>query len=274
MQYISFVHNGKFVLKENLNLGLNRGFRYGDGLFESLRIINGTPHLYEPHLKRLFNGLKKLKIQLTAIQEKQLMRRVPELIEKNKIDGDGILRIFVYRSGGGKYSPEENAADYLLEAEPLNENGFKMNETGLRIDLSEGYLIQPTHLTEVKSLNALPYVLASVEKQERGLDDLLLLNEKGNIVEATSSNIFLCFKNELHTPLISDGCLPGIMRNHILKIASKQGYKVVERSMNVKDVLTADECFLSNSISGIRWVVAFQNKRYFNKFGKQIFGLL
>ncbi len=273
MPKLSYIYKGQICSEESLSLGLNRAFRYGDGLFETLRIIHGKPQNYSEHLRRLTQGLKQLKIDFTAQQQKEMLRLISELLITQSMQG-GILRIFVFRRGGGRYTPEENNADYLVEVEPLRENEFQLNTRGLNLNIAQIRLHKFSSTNGLKSLSALPHVLASVEKQERRLDDLLFLNEEGFLVEATSSNIFLCFGNEIHTPPLSDGCLPGIMRQQVLKLANKEGIKTVERSMGLEDLIDAEECFLTNSIAGIKWVVAFRDKRYYNRQSKKLIALI
>lgn len=274
MQNSFLLFNGKIIPKEELKLGLNRGFRYGDGLFESIRIVNGEVCCLEQHLKRLNHGLQQLKILLTEKQKREIEDKIPELLKINGIKEGGVLRVFVYRSGDGKYSPKSHDAEYLLEAESLDVNLFQINEMGLRIGLTESVKLSSSTFGALKSLSALPYVMAAIEKQERNLDELLLLNDHNVVIEATSSNVFLVFENYIHTPPIMDGCLPGIMRNQLMDLASKNGFKVLESHILEEHLFQAHEVFLSNAIKGIQWVSAYKNKRYFNTIAKQLVGLL
>lgn len=262
--------NGQFVEKESLSIGVNRAFKFGDGLFETVRLVNGQAQNFSDHLERLTEGMKFLKLQFDENFDKLILLESEQLIRKNKQFKGGVLRIYVFRAGMGKYTPQSNQLEYLIETEELSENNYSLNDLGLRIELAESTLITPSKFTKLKSLNALPYVMASIEKEERLFDDLLLLNDDQQLVEATSSNIFLVKKNELLTPPISSGCLNGVMRKRILQIASSVGLNSKESTISVDDLLEADEVFLTNSISGIRWVGAFRKKRYFHNWAKKL----
>ena len=262
--------NGQFIEKEKLSLGINRAFKFGDGLFETVRLVNGQAQNFSDHIERLTEGMKFLKLQFDENFDKIIQLESEQLIRKNKQFKGGVLRIYVYRAGLGKYTPQSNQLEYLIETEELSENNYNLNDLGLRIDLAESVSITPSKFTQLKSLNALPYVMASIEKEKRLFDDLLLLNDDQQFVEATSSNIFLVKKNELLTPPISSGCLSGVMRKRILQIASSVGLNSKESTISVDDLLEADEVFLTNSISGIRWVGAFRKKRYFHNWAKKL----
>jgi len=146
-----------------------------------------------------------------------------------------------------------------------------MNKNGLRIDFSEEVIIYPNELTSIKTLNALPYILAAKEAKERKLDELILLNNHQGLVEATSSNIFLVKKQDIYTPPISEGCLDGVMRSKVIEIAKKLDFKMIEIPLKKEALLVADEIFLTNSIKKIQWVGSFGKKRYFNRISKQLF---
>lgn len=270
--YVSF--NGQLIEQDQLNLGMNRAFKFGDGLFETIKIINGKPQLMPQHIARLIDGMMFLKLDTESSFSMKLTESAEKLILKNQIKQGGVLRIFVYRSGKGKYSPESNKAEVLMETESSAEPHYKLNEVGLRIDIAESMSIQSSYLANIKSLNALPYIKASIEKQERTFDDLILLNEQDQLVEATSSNVFLLYGKTLHTPPLSSGCLNGVMRKHIMEIAPKMDLVVLETELSSTDLVQADEVFLTNSLSGIQWVGAFRKKRYFHNCSQKIVELL
>lgn len=274
MSHSNLCLNGHFVEREQLALGLNRAFKFGDGLFETIRLINGQPQLMRLHLDRLQRGMNFLKLQTDDRYFERLTEEAEKLIRKNRIFKGGVLRIYVFRSGLGKYTPEQNEAEYLIETESISQNEYELNPVGLRIDIAENVRISPSPFTCLKSLNALPYVMASIEKEERQFDDLILHNESKQLVEATSSNLFLIREEKLQTPPLSSGCLNGVMRNRLIHVAPSLGLKVEEVSLHANDLLQADEVFLTNSISGIRWVGAFQKKRYFHNWAKKLVEVL
>ena len=114
------------------------------------------------------------------------------------------------------------------------------------------------------------YVLASVYADKNHLDDCLIVNSNGNIIESTNSNIFIVRNKVLYTPPISEGCVGGVTRMNLINLLIKNKLVVCESSLNVQHLLSADEILLTNTISGISWVSSFKNKRYFNKIGKKL----
>lgn len=266
--------NGQVVERKELALGLNRAFKFGDGLFETIRLISGQPQLMRLHFDRLQRGMNFLKLQTDDHYFERLAEEAEKLVRKNRIFKGGVLRIYVYRYGLGKYTPEQHEAEYLIETESISQNKYELNSVGLRIDIAENVRISPSPFTSIKSLNALPYVMASIEKEERQFDDLILLNESMQLVEATASNLFLIQNDDLITPPITAGCLNGVMRKRLIDLAPSLGLKVKEVPLHANDLLQADEVFLTNSISGIRWVGAFQKKRYFHNWAKKLVELV
>lgn len=254
--------NGEWVSEEQLADGLNRAFRYGDGLFESMRLNGGEIPLIEYHFDRLFKGMHALKIEPVNNFKILLKESLEKLVNKQKLDS-AIIRLWVFRGGKGKYTPSSNQAAFCLQAEPLNSEPFTLNSKGLRIEIVESIQLHKHPFSAFKTLNALPYVRASIEKKERGFDDLILLDQNGRLSEATSSNLFLIKNNRIKTPPIEAACVNGVMRTFLLN-DKKLTLPIVEEVLELDDLLLADEVFLANSIQGIKWVGAFRDKRYFH----------
>ena len=118
------------------------------------------------------------------------------------------------------------------------------------------------------------YILASIKAAESGLDDLLISNEKGGILESSSSNLFVVSNGVLYTPGLDEGCLAGTMRMLIINLALKNGIKVYECNILPQNLLAADEIFLTNAIKGITWVSGYRTKRYFNNMSKKMTAIL
>jgi branched-chain amino acid aminotransferase len=113
--------------------------------------------------------------------------------------------------------------------------------------------------------------MAGIYKTENNLDECIILNTKGNIIEGISSNIFTVKENLIITPSIREGCLPGIMRQKVIELARKQGYVVQDEAIvQIQDIMAADEIFYTNAVKGIQWVVGFKQRRYFNKVSKSL----
>jgi branched-chain amino acid aminotransferase len=118
----------------------------------------------------------------------------------------------------------------------------------------------------------MPYVLAGLYCKEQKQDDCLLQNGQGKIIESISSNLFLIKGQTVYTPGIGSGCIDGIMRKQIIAFLPELGFHLIETpGFTVEELLEADEIFLSNSISGIRWVVGYGEKRFFGIKVRKIF---
>jgi branched-chain amino acid aminotransferase len=248
----------------------NRAFRYGDALFESIRIRDGHPCFIEDHFKRLKKGMEILKMQPTELSFNELKEQMVNLIRKNGIKKGGRIRLTVFRSGDGLYTPENEGKSYVIEARSMKNNDYTLNETGLNIDVYNELRRSISPLSQIKTTNNIPHVLTGIYKKENNLDDCLVLNHHGRIVEAISSNIFLYKNHNLYTTSIEEGCMDGVMRKQILKIAKELNINVFEGMLTGSMLLQSDELFLTNAISGIKWVVSYRQKRYFNKATKEI----
>jgi branched-subunit amino acid aminotransferase/4-amino-4-deoxychorismate lyase len=240
----------------------NRAFHFGDGLFESIRVVNGRPCFLDPHWARLTTGAQLLHIDLPATLDRRTFeRQIMELVERMDIRS-GRCRFTLYRSGGGQYRPQTNAGGYTIELVPLDDAHHTLNEQGLMVDLWPEMRKPINELSRHKTLNAQYYIMAALWSQQRGLDDCLLQNDRGNIIESSSGNLFIVSNGVLYTPSLADGCLGGVMRAQIINLALVHGIKVYECSLNPQNLLAADELFFTNAIRGIQWVGTYRTKRY------------
>ncbi len=245
-------------------LGLNRAFRFGDGLFETIRITEGKAPLWTQHLERLKQSALILKLDLPKNFTTTLNNILFDLLEKPAFRSS-IFRIWIFRSGKGKYTPETNSASFVCKAETLPAQKNDNTQHGLIIDLCETVTLTADTLSNLKSLNSLIYVMAAIEKSEKGFDELLLRNQKGELVEGTSTNLFIVKKKAIYTPPLSSGALDGVMRKQIIQVAKRLGFSVSEESISQEALESADEVFLSNAVSGIQWVKAFRKRRYLHQ---------
>ena len=228
----------------------NRAFLYGDALFETIRMFDGKLPFLNLHLERLLAGLHFFKYKVPKKFNSKFFKK-----EIKKIAyGNARIRITVFRSEGGLYTPKNNRPQFLITTSPLPSAQFKFNKKGLNIGIFENSKLKCAPISNLKTCNSLPYIQAALYKKEQNLDDCILLNEKGKIAEANSSNIFLLQKNKLVTPSLSEGCINGNMRKLILLIAKEEKIEIKERFLNLSELKKANEILLTNSIQGIRWV--------------------
>jgi len=265
-------NNGVFVESDRPVITYNnRAFCYGDALFETIRITNSTPQFLKDHILRLNKGMAVFKMEAnTQLNEQYLENAIKELAAKNEVGTDGRVRLTVYRNAGGLYTPEDNTVSFLIEAGAIEEKGYELNTKGYTVDLFPEYTKPRNALSSIKSANSAIYVLAGLYKKAHALDDCLLSNDKGHIIESISSNIFAVKNGVLYTAPVADGCLEGVMRKKVMELARKNRIAVEEISIMQNVLLSADELFLTNALRGIRWVVAYKQKRYFNNTSKNL----
>ncbi len=266
-------YNGEFISSEKpIFLGTNRAFRYGDCLFETLRAVGTNVPFLNKHIARIKNSATILQFEIPDNYNTQFFQKqIARLLNANKFFNGAKVRLSIFRKDGGNYQPITNKIDFFIEANPLESNNFSLNTKGLKIDIFNEWKKNINELSSLKTANSLLYVMAANFSQSQKLDDCLLINQNNNIIEASSSNLFVFTNNNLLTPSLSDGCLNGIMREIVIQLALKEKITVYDDvCITENDILNADEIFLTNAVSGIKWVVAFKNRRYFCKVAKML----
>ena len=270
------LYNDDFVAVDHplLKAG-NRAFRYGDGLFESMRMNNGKLCFPEQHAERLNAGMKALKMEGSALLDDYFLRqKTAELAKKNKFKDHVRFRLSVYREGDGLYTPESNKSGYLLEGSQLHESGYVLNKKGLIIDVYDEMTKPVNKLSNYKTTSSLLYVMAGLHKKQNGLDEAMILNQHGFLCESISSNVFVVYDKQIYTPALSEGCIAGVMRSVVMDLAKLNGISIVEAQINPEILKEAEEVFVTNAVGGIRWVMGYGRKRYFNEVSKNLSTLL
>lgn len=270
-----FSLNGQLYPQDTNVFGTqNRALRYGDGIFETMRMLDGKVMFFKYHMERLFKGMQALKIDYhRAFDAEFVASEIVALARANKIYKNARIRFSVFREDGGWYTPEKNAFNYLIEIQALNEDAYIV-ERGLIADVYKEVRKDFSALSHLKTSNSLPYVLAGVYRKENNLDECILLNSQNNIVESISSNVFLIKENKAYTPAITDGCIDGVMRKVVIELLKELDITVVETSLPANLLEHADEIFLTNSIKGVQSVVGIGLKRYYSKMGKRLVEIL
>ena len=249
----------------------NRSFKFGDGLFESMRMIDNKLQFADFHADRLVGGMKVLKIDGHALMDDYFLRqKTADLVKKNRWNGNVRFRLSVYREGAGVYTPEINKAGYVLEGIPLTSNHYELNSKGLIIDVYDEIPKAVNKLSNFKTTNALLYVMAGLFQKHHRLDEALLLNQNGFLCESTSSNIFVVYQKQIYTPALSEGCVAGVMRTNVIRLARMENLQIIEAQINPQILNEAEEVFLTNATGGIRWVMGYGRKRYFNEVAKNL----
>jgi len=265
--FINF--NDEIITADSKVLSIaNRAFKYGDGLFESMRLMKGQIKFADLHADRLQRGMKALKMDGYSQMDSWFLKdRADTLAQRHKCK-HARVRLTVYRESDGLYTPNQNKAGFCMELVPMEEPRYFMNEKGLIMDVYHDLGKPLNYLSNIKSCNALVYVMAGLYKTQNRLDDIFILNQNKFLCEAGSSNVFVWYQNHLYTPALSEGCVEGVMRQVVINLAIKHHIPVTEAQINPEILYEADEVFLTNATRGIQWVMGYGVKRYFNKLSK------
>jgi branched-chain amino acid aminotransferase len=239
----------------------NRGFRYGDGLFETMLIRGGGVRLELYHFDRLFSGMRLLRLEPSF---------TPEILEKEILDLCGVngggkyfrVRLVVFRGDGGLFDPPDSADRYIIQAVPLPAGPGGWNEEGLKVDVFPEGRKSCDHFSRLKSNNYLLYAQAAIYARQQGLGDCLVLNSHGRVADSTIANIFYIRDGVIYTPPLSEGGVAGVMRRYLLEKLPEAGYIVHERPVSVEELSDADEVLLTNAVRGISWVRSFRGIPY------------
>jgi branched-chain amino acid aminotransferase len=265
MQWVCF--DGSFVpASQPLFTAGNRGFKWGDGVFETARFYNDALLLSTYHFERLFSGMQLLHIT-PRFTPAQLIEVIEALCKKNHCSGLARVRLAVYRN-------DENAASYVIEATPLPPETMQWNESGWRLGLYPFARKSCDAFANLKSANYLPYVMAGAYAKEQGIDECLVLNSYNRIGEGSKTNVFLWKGRNVTTPALSEGCVAGVMRRYVIERLKEFGYAVHQTAVTEEDVFGAEAVFLTNATEGLRWVHSFKDKEYGHGDLKKLYHLL
>ena len=259
--------NGEMVPLNQPVLPLsNRGFKFGDGVFETMKVEKGVLQLAAYHFERLFTSLQLLQIGASFSAE-GLTENILQLCTANGCTHRGRVRLAVFRTDSG-------AASYAIEAVDLPEEKVLWNEQGWTLDLYPYVRKSVDVFANLKSANYLPYVMADLYAKEKGLDEALLLNCHGLLCDASKANLFLVKDDEILTPALHQGCVNGVMRRYVVEELKKKGYVVKQEALSQEDLEGAEEVFLTNALQGIKWVQRFRDVEYGSAQTKALHDLL
>ena len=241
----------------------NRGFRYGDGIFETIRISAGKIILASSHFDRLFSGIKLLRFEQPSFFTAEVLnRQILDLCKKNNHLQSARVRLVIYRGEGGLYDSPDPFPNHIIQTWDLPLSGTQINENGWVIDVFPGGRKSPDIFSNLKSNNYLLYSMAALYAMENHFSDCLLLNTQGRICDSTVANIFCRKNNIIFTPPLSEGCVAGVIRRHLLEKRKIGVYEIQEAEIEPGFLESADEVFLTNAIQGIRWVNRLGAKSY------------
>jgi branched-subunit amino acid aminotransferase/4-amino-4-deoxychorismate lyase len=252
---------------------------YARGVFTTLAVYNSNPFLWSKHWHRLAAHADKLSVDLTGCSEKNVGEALDKLIAVNRVKDGRARVIFLARSGSDIWKTKTagvKKTDLLImtgDPQTVSDDGFSLAVSPYRINTF-------SPLSGIKSLNYLEHVLSREEAQSRDFDEAVVLNERGEIVSATTANIFWAKNGTLHTPALSSGAVAGTTRECVIDIAEKHFIPLLEGAYEMSDLTDADEIFLTSSGIGVAPVTTFDFRRYAVETGsivariRQAFGKL
>lgn len=265
-------YNGNLTDNTNLSLEQNRGFLYGDAVFETLKVIDGKILFAEDHYFRLMASMRIIRMEIPMHFTMEYMEeQVKILTESLGISASARARVTFFRKPGGLYLPTTNDAEFIITAEAIAEPLYSLNEDTYEVDLFKDFYVTKQLLSTLKTTNKMIQITGSIFAHENGLNNCLLINDDKNVIEALQGNVFMLKGNKLVTPPITDGCLNGIMRKQILSIARKtEELEVSEESISPFDLQKADEIFITNVIKGIQPITKYRKKEYGNTLASEL----
>jgi branched-chain amino acid aminotransferase len=270
--------NGDILSQDTLFLNHeNRGLKYGDGLFETIRVVNGKIFFWEDHYLRLMASMRIMRMEIPMnftmeFLEEQLL----STIASNSLENSPVrVRLSVFRNNGGYYLPETNEISYIMEVGELDSPFYMIHQQDYVVELFKDFYVNPDMLSTLKSNNKAINVVGSIYAQENGYQNCLLLNNQKQVVEALNGNLFLVMGNTIKTPPKKDGCLNGIIRKKLIEIVGKlEAYTLEEASISPFELQKADELFITNAIVGIQPITRYRKKNFEAKVAADLLGKL
>jgi branched-subunit amino acid aminotransferase/4-amino-4-deoxychorismate lyase len=268
--------NGTITDSETNLLVNNRAFLYGDGVFESMKIVDQKILFLEDHYFRLMASMRIVRMEIPMNFTMEFFEdQILSLAKANGCSDSARVRVTVYRNEGGNYLPVQRSVSYLINCSPLENKMYSIDSKPYEVDLYKDFFITKQLLSTLKTTNKILNVTASIYADENGLDNCLLLNESKNVAEALQGNIFMVLNGILITPALSEGCLNGVLRKQILNLASKmEGLEVEEGEISPFDLQKADELFISNVIKGIQPITKYRKKEFGTTLSTKLIALL
>jgi len=261
--------NGELLFEEKVKLSSeNRGFKYGDAIFETIKVSNRKVIFWEDHYFRLMASMRMLRMKIP-------MQFTLEFLEQEIIKTVAVqdqfsffrVRLNVYRKDGGLYTPKTNEIDYLID---VKANTYQTKEI-YSVDVFKDFYSYSGLLSNIKTNNRMVNTLASIYAKENDLDNCVLINEKKGVVEVANANIFILKGSIIKTPALTEGCIKGIVRGKIIEIISKnKEYTLEETNISPFEIQKADEVFITNVIIGIQPVTNYKKKNFTTDFSNKI----
>jgi branched-chain amino acid aminotransferase len=270
---LSSLYNGKWIEQHQpIILSDNRAFRYGEGLFETMRMHKGEVPLFDYHWQRLTASLPLLYFELPVhFTADYLKEKIQKLCAKNKLSAAARVRLTIFKGEGGIWEAPSSSFNWLLQCWPLPTNKPELNVNGLDIGVFEPGRKSCDIFSNIKSNNYLIYALAAQYAKTKHWNETIVLNQHDRICDTTIANIFFVKDNQIGTPALSEGCVNGVMRSYLLDQFRKADITFEEGAYTIDDLINADEIFLTNAIQGMRWVKSLRERTYVCQQAARVF---
>lgn len=264
--------NGNIVSATDNLLVNNRAFLYGDGVFETMKVVNSKILFLEDHYFRLMSAMRILRMEIPMnFTMEYFENQILSLTNANNCSDSARARITVCRNQGGFYLPQTNEVSFIVQVTSLDDKSYLIKNKPYEVELYKDFFVAKQLLSSIKSTNRLINITGSIFANENSYDTCLLLNTDKNIVEALFGNIFMLSGNQLITPPVADGCLNGVMRKQVLDLLKEMDtVEVVEKSISPFDLQKADELFVSNVIVGLQSITKYRKKDYKTDFASDL----
>lgn len=235
---------------------------YGRGVFTTVAVYDSQPFRWSKHWQRLTSHAARLDIDYTGCTEKGVGDALRKLIVFNQVKEGRARVIMLARSGRDIWKTKTASGTKKTDLLIMTGDPQKVSQNGLSLAVSPYRINTVSPLSGIKSLNYLDHVLSWEEAQSRDFDEAVVLNERGEIVSATTANLFWARNGTLHTPTLSTGAMAGITRECVIEIANRNFFPLLEGVYEMTDLTEADEIFLTSSSLGVAPVTTFDFRRY------------
>lgn len=269
--------NGKIVSTSEILIENNRGFLYGDAVFETIKVLDNKVLFLEDHYFRLMSSMRILRMEIPMDFTMEFFQEeVQKLVSAFGTSVNAVrVRFNVFRDTNGKYLPSDRKIGFMASAEVLTSSAYALNSSDYEIELYKDFYVTAHLLSTLKTNNRLVNVTGSIFAEENGYQNCLLLNDAKNIVEALNGNIFIVKDKVVKTPPLSDGCVKGVMRKQIIELLQKNTeYTFEEGVVSPFELQKADELFITNVIVGIQPVTKYRKKEYVNTLASDLINKL
>lgn len=257
--------NGTILEDSKIHIESNRGFLFGDSVFETVKVLDKKVLFLEDHYFRLMATMRIFRMEIPMSFTMEFVEEQILLLVESQMQSAMSYRVrfSVFREGTGFYLPKTNEVSYLITILPLESEIYYIKKGAYEVELYKDAYVTKQLFSSLKSNNKMIQITGSIFAAENGYDNCLLLNDEKNVIEALQGNLFMRMGTTLITPPVTEGCLNGIMRKQILTIAKRlEGYEVVEKSISPFDLQKADELFITNVIVGIQPITKYRKKEY------------